>query len=154
MNERSRERTRERIAHAAVMSAIVGPMMAQAAVGALARLQNFFCPLNFLPIYAVSFLLLAPGFYLIGRVGAMVATTWEEQATPRWKSFLVLAVGGGLFGLLYFQALALLIAAVFKDYAPLLALPGLSFAISTSAAIAANWSILFGKREVQAFSLR
>lgn len=152
MNERNRERNRERIAHAAIMSAIIGPLMAQATVGALARLQNFFCPLNFLPIYAVSFLLLAPGFYLVGRVGAAVAIRWEAQGTPRWKALLALGVGGGIFGLLYFEALALLIASVFTDYAPLLALPGLSSAISTSAAVTANWSILFGKRDVQALS--
>ncbi len=154
MNERDRERTQERIAHAAIMSAIIGPLIAQMAVGALARLQNFFCPLNFLPIYAASFILLAPGFYLIGRAGATIAMRREMQGASRWMTLLALTVGGGLFGWFYFEGLALLITWAFKDYAPLLALPGLRAAISTSAAVAANWSILFGKREVQAFSLR
>ncbi len=154
MNERDREHTQERIAHAATMSAVIGPLLAQAAVGALARLQNFFCPLNFLPIYAASFILLAPGFYVIGRVGATIAMRQEVQGVSRWMTLLALTVGGGLFGWLYFEGLALLIAWALKDYAPLLALPGLRVAISTSAAVAANWSILFGKRQVQALSLR
>ena len=154
MNQHDRERTQERIARAAVMSAVIGPLMAQAAVGALARLQDFFCPLNFLPIYAASFILLAPGFYLIGRVGATIAMQQEVKGASRWMTLLTLTVGGGLFGWLYFEGVALLITWAFKDYAPLLALPGLGFAISSSAAVAANWSILFGKREVQALSLR
>ena len=154
MNEHDKERARERIGHAAIMSAIVGPLMAQFAVGALARLQNFFCPLNFLPIYAASFILLAPGFYFVGRMGAILAIRLEDQGTSRWKTWLALATGGGLFGWFYFEGVALLIAWAFKDYAPLLTLPGLGAAISASAAIAANWSILFGKREVEALSLR
>lgn len=154
MNQHDQERTRERIAHAAIMSAVIGPLMAQAAVGALARLQDFFCPLNFLPIYAASFILLAPGFYLIGRTGATIAMRREMAGSSRGMTLLALTVGGGLFGWFYFEGLALLITWAFKDYAPLLALPGLRFAISASAMVAANWSMLFGKREVQAFSLR
>lgn len=154
MSEHHRDRTRERVAHAAIMSAIIGPLMAQMAVGVLARLQSFFCPLNFLPIYAVSFLLLAPGFYLVGRVGATTAIRWEQQGTSRLKVMLALGVAGGLFGYLYFEGLAALISWIFTDYVPLLTLPGLAAAITVSAAIAANWSILFGKRQVQAFSLR
>ena len=154
MNERDREYTQDRIAHAATMSAVIGPLLAQAAVGALARLQNFFCPLNFLPIYAASFILLAPGFYVIGRAGATIAMRQEAQGASRGMTLLALLVGGGLFGWCYFEALAHLITWAFKDYAPLLALPGLGFAISSSAAVAANWSILFGKRDVQALSLR
>jgi hypothetical protein len=67
---------------------------------------------------------------------------------------LALAVGGGFFGYLYFEGLAALISWAFADYAPLLTLPGLGAAIAISAAVAAKWSVLFAKREVQAFSLR
>jgi len=154
MNITLSENRGERISRAAIQSAIVGPLVAQIAVGFLARLQNFFCPINFLPIYAASFVLLAPGFFLIGRTGANLALRLEARETPRWLMGLAMAVGGALLGIAYFETLAFLIRTFFNDYGALLNMPGLRPAISAAAAMAANWSLLFRPREVQALSLR
>jgi cation transport ATPase len=154
MNADSQQNRRERISQAAIRSAIVGPLVSQIAVGFLARLQNFFCPINFLPIYAVSFALLAPGFFMIGWAGADMALRIEAKETPRWMLWLALAAGGALAGVVYFEALAFLIRMLFTDYGILLNMPGLRPAISAPAALAANWSLLFRPREPQRLSLR
>lgn len=148
------ENRRDSIRRAATLSAIVGPMVALMLVGFLARLQNFFCPANFLPLYAASFVLLAPGFYIIGLSGAESALRLFERGTARWPTFLILAVGGGILGALYFESLAFVLVRALPDYAPLLTLPGLQAALALAAGLAATWIVLFGVREPQALSLR
>jgi hypothetical protein len=154
MKIQTQENHREPVSRAAIVSAIVGPLVAQIAVGLLARLQDFFCPVNFLPIYAASFFLLAPGYYLIGRIGADLALRLEAGETPRWIVFPALAAGGALAGVVYFEALAFVIGTVFADYRFLLAMPGLRIAISAAAALTANWGFVFRPREYHALSLR
>jgi hypothetical protein len=68
--------------------------------------------------------------------------------------WLALAAGGALAGVVYFEALAFLIRMLFTDYGALLNMPGLKPAISATAALAANWSLLFRPREPQRLSLR
>lgn len=133
---------------------MVGPLVAQIAVGFLARLQNFFCPINFLPIYVASFVLLAPGFYMIGRTGANMALRLEAQERASWMVGVVLAAVGALSGIVYFQGLAFLVRLLFSDYRAWLSMPGLGAAISATAAMTANWSLLFRPRDLQALSLR
>jgi hypothetical protein len=154
MNEHEREQAREQAIHAGLVSAVVGPLLVQSLVGVVARLQNFFCPLNFLPIYAVSFILLAPGFFFSGWAGATAATRIGARwASPR-LTVLALAIGGGLFGLLYLEITIHLIEWFFSDYTPLLALPGLRASFFAVGAVTANWSRLPRRRRVEALSLK
>jgi hypothetical protein len=136
------------------MSAIVGPLVALMLVGFLARMQNFFCPANFLPLYAVSFLLLAPGFFLIGLSGAEAALHLAEREMARWQSFVVLAGTGSILGILYFESLAFVLIRVLPDYSPLFTMPGLRMSLGVAAALAATWNLVVGRSEPQALSLR
>jgi hypothetical protein len=148
------ENKRDSIRRAATLSAIVGPMVALMLVGFIARLQNFFCPANFMPLYAVSFIVLAPGFYMIGLSGAESALRLSERGTARWPTLLLLAAGGSILGALYFESLAFVLVRALPDYSPLLTLPGLQASLALAAGLAATWIVLFGVREPQALSLR
>lgn len=154
MNATIRDDRQDRILRAAVMAAIVSPLTAQIAAGFLARLQNFFCPANFLPIYAASFALLAPGFFMIGLAGADAAFKLGDRGLSRTQVLLVLVAAGGILGALYFESLAFLVRWLFADYAPLMAVPGLRLALSLAAALGSSWSILFRSDDTLAFSLR
>ncbi len=139
---------------AAVMAAIVSPLAMLIAAGLLARLQNFFCPANFLPIYAASFALLAPGFFMIGLAGADAAFKLGDRGLSRLQVLLALAAAGGIVGALYFESLAFAVRWLLADYAPLMAVPGLRFAFSLAAALGTSWSVLFRPDETPALSLR
>ena len=144
----------DRILRAAMMAAIVSPLIAQMAAGLLARLQNLFCPANFLPVYTASFALLAPGFYMIGLAGADAAFRLSDRGWSRLQVLLGLATAGGILGALYFESLAFAIRWLFADYAPLMALPGLRTALSLAGALASSWSVVFRPDETPALSLR
>ncbi len=154
MIETEREQRRDQIKRAAVMSAIIGPLTAQILVGALARMQNFFCPANFLPIYAVSFTLLAPGFFLIGLAGAETAMRLGERAVTRWQTLALLPVGGAILGAAYFQSLSVVLGWIFPDYSVMLTMPGLGAALAMAAALATTWSVLSRRAELSTLSLR
>jgi hypothetical protein len=136
------------------MAAIVSPLVAQIAAGFLARLQNFFCPANFMPIYAVSFAVLAPGFFMIGLAGADAAFKLGDRGLSRLQILLVLAVAGGILGALYFESLTFAVRYFFADYAPLLSLPGLRLALCFAAALGSSWSVVFRPDETPALGLR
>ena len=123
-------------------------------VGFLARLQNFFCPANFLPLYAVSFVLLAPGFILIGLSGAEAALRFGDRGMTRWQSFLALAGVGSILGILYFESLAFVLSRVLPGYAPLFTMPGLRVALAVAGGLSATWNLVVGTREPQILSLR
>jgi hypothetical protein len=129
-------------------------MVALTIVGFLARMQNFFCPANFLPLYAVSFLLLAPGFFLIGLSGAEAAFQLAERGVARWQSFLVLAGVGSIFGIVYFEILSFILVRVLPDYAPVFTLPGWRVSLGVAAVLAATWNLVVGRNEPQMLSLR
>ena len=148
------EERRDSIRRAATMSAIVGPMVALMLVGFLARLQNFFCPANFLPLYAVSFVLLAPGFFLIGLSGAEAALRLGEHGMTWLQSLLILAGAGGVLGVLYFESLTFVLIRVLPGYAPLFDMPGLRLALALAAGLAATWNLVVGRSERQILSLR
>jgi hypothetical protein len=145
---------RDRTLRTAVLAAIVSPLIAQIAAGLLARLQDFFCPVNFLPIYAASFALLAPGFFMLGLAGSDAAFKFIDRGYSRLQALLVLALGGAIAGALFFESFAFVIRWFFADYAPLMALPGLRFALSMAAALASSWSLVFRPEETPALSLR
>jgi hypothetical protein len=136
------------------MAAIVSPLVAQIAAGLLARLQDFFCPANFLPIYAASFALLAPGFFLIGLAGADAAYKLGDRGLSRLQVLFVLAAAGGIVGALYFESLSFSVRWLFADYAPLMAVPGLGLALSLAAALGSSWNVVFLPDETPALSLR
>jgi hypothetical protein len=154
INDKNRADRQDRIVRAAVMAAIVSPLVAQIAAGLLARLQDFFCPANFLPIYAASFALLAPGFFLIGLAGADATFKLGDRGLSRFQILLVLSAAGVFVGALYFESLAFAVRWLFADYAPLMELPGLRLALSLAGALGASWSILFRPDETPALSLR
>jgi hypothetical protein len=154
MGTSNRVDRQDRIVRAAVMAAIVSPLVAQIAAGFLARLQDFFCPANFLPIYAASFALLAPGFFLIGLAGADAAFKLSGRGLSRSQILLVLAAGGAVLGALYFESMAFAVRWLLADYSPLLSLPGLQLALSLAAALGSSWSVLFRPDETPALSLR
>jgi hypothetical protein len=147
------ENKKDRIRRAATESAVVGPMVALMLVGFLARLQNFFCPANFLPLYGASFVLLAPTYFLIGLAGAELDQRLVMHGVTRWRSFLTLALGGAVLGALYFESLSFVLVKVLPVYAPLLGLPGVQSALAIAAGLAATWNVLFQSREPQTLGL-
>lgn len=127
------------VSRIALTSAGLGPLLAQVAVGLLARPPDFFRPSYFLATLLVALVALGPGSLLIGMASAEAAARARGRGIPRATAGLGSAVAGALGGWLHYVVLAGILGASRSAFIEeeVVSLPSLRAALSLSGAFLA-----------------
>jgi len=131
------------VSRTALTAAGLGPLIAQMAIGALARPPDFFRPSYFLATFLVALVVLGPGSLLIGMASAEAAARARARRLSPAAACLGLAIAGALAGWVHYLVLARILgsspSALIEEEA--LSLPSLRAALTLSGAILALRSV-------------
>ncbi len=131
------------VSRTALTAAVLGPLVAQIAIGVLARPPDFFRPSYFLATFLVALVVLGPGSLFIGMASAEAAARTRARRLSPAATCLGLAVAGALAGWVHYLVLARILgsspAVLIEEEA--LSLPSLRAGLSLSGALLALRSV-------------